>query len=122
MQIFTKAILALAMTAAASTSAFAGGNADFTLVNKTGYAIREVYVSPSKAKNWGNDRLGRSVLANNQARALKFSDNAHCKQDLQVVFDDDNSEVVWENVDLCETEKLTLKYNRKSGEVSALQE
>ncbi|MFZ4479877.1 MAG: hypothetical protein ACOYNZ_08305 [Rhodoferax sp.] len=40
-------------------------------------------------------------------------------QDLKVVFDDDESEVTWEEVDLCEINKITLKYNRKSGAVSA---
>jgi hypothetical protein len=35
------------------------------------------------------------------------------------VFDDDGSEVVWEGFDLCEINKITLKYNRSTKEVSA---
>lgn len=95
------------------------GEADFTLLNRTGYAIREVYISPANRKSWGTDRLGDGTLENGRSRLFKFSDRAACQQDLMVVFDDDNSEVTWENFDLCEINKITLKYNRRSREVSA---
>lgn len=95
------------------------GDADFTLVNRTGYTLREIYVSPSHKNAWGKDRMGDNVLDNGKSRLFKFSDKSSCKQDLKVVFDDDESEVVWEEIDLCEVEKITLKYNRKTREVSA---
>ena len=98
------------------------GDADFTLVNGTGYKIREVYLSPAKAKNWGNDRLGDGDMANGKSRLIKFRDSANCVQDLQVIFDDSDVEVVWDNLDLCEINKLTLKYNRSSKVVSAIKE
>ncbi len=101
-----------------SGAAIAGG-ADFTLVNRTGYTLREIYVSPSHKNAWGKDRMGDNVLDNGKSRLFKFSDKSSCKQDLKVVFDDDESEVVWEEIDLCEVEKITLKYNRKTREVSA---
>ena len=99
-------------------AAFAG-DADFTLVNKTGYTLREVYVSPSHKDAWGKDRMGEGYLDNGKSRLFKFSDKSACKQDLKVVFDDDSSEVIWEEFDLCEVSKITLKYNRKTREVSA---
>jgi len=99
-------------------SAFAG-DADFTLVNRTGYPIRSVYLAPSAAKSWGNDRLGDGILENNKQRLIRFSDKAKCNQSLNVTFDDDGSEVEWDDFDLCELNKITLKYNRKSGVVSA---
>ena len=95
------------------------GDADFTLVNRTGYAIAEVYLAPANQKNWGRDRLGRSVLDNGRSKLFTFSDSANCMQDIQVVFDDDGSSVVWEDFDLCELHKITLRYNRKTGVVSA---
>ena len=95
------------------------GNADFTLVNKTGYTLREIYISASKKSHWGPDRLGQNNLEPNQARLFEFSDKASCMQDLKVVFDDDDTEVTWGSLDLCVLNKITLKYNRKSGEVSA---
>jgi len=102
-----------------SSSAAFAGDADFTLLNRTGYSLREVYLSPSNKSSWGNDRMGDKYLDNGQSRLFRFSDKSSCKQDLKVVFDDDGSEVVWEDFDLCEINKITLKYNRKSGAVSA---
>ena len=115
--------IVLAVAASLGSTAALAGDADFTIVNKTGYNIREVYVSPSKKDNWGRDRLGENAtLDNNKQRLLKFSDRASCKQDLKVVFDDDDSEVTWPELDLCEINKLTLKYNRASKQVSAIKE
>ncbi len=103
----------------AASGLASAGNADFTLVNKTGYAIREVYLSPAHKTKWGNDRLGNNTLENNKSRLFKFADKSSCVQDLMVVFDDDGSDVTWEDFDLCELNKITLKYNRKSKVVSA---
>lgn len=95
------------------------GEADFTLVNRTGYAIAEVYVSPANKNSWGRDRLGRSILDNGRSKLFTFSDSANCVQDIMVVFDDDGSKVVWEDFDLCALNKITLRYNRKTDVVSA---
>lgn len=114
----TKLLLGVIASTLLSGAALAG-DADFTLVNRTGYAIREVYISPSHKDKWGNDRLGRSVLNNSAARKFTFSDSSACLQDLMVVFDDDDSKITWEEFDLCELNKITLKYNRKTGDVSA---
>ncbi len=98
------------------------GDADFTLVNKTGYPIRSIYIAPAKSKTWGNDRLGEGILKNGQKRLIKFSNKANCKQSLNVTFDDDGSEVEWDDFNLCELTVITLKYNRKTREVSADEE
>jgi hypothetical protein len=118
--LFKRTLIALsALCALASVVPASAGDADFTLSNRTGFPIREVYIAASKSSNWGNDRLGDGMLANGRQKLFKFSDKASCKQDLQVVFDDDGSQVVWENFDLCEINKVTLKYNRSTKEVSA---
>ena len=121
-----KITLLVAAAAILSNGLFAGaamaGDADFTLVNKTGYPIRSIYIAPAKSKSWGNDRLGEGILATGKSRLIKFSNKAQCKQILNVTFDDDGSEVEWEEFDLCEINKITLKYNRKTGEVSADEE
>lgn len=95
------------------------GDADFTLVNRTGYTLREIYLTASNSKSWGNDRMGKAYLENGKSRLFKFSDKSACNQDLMVVFDDDGSDVIWEDFDLCEINKITLKYNRKTNTVSA---
>lgn len=115
---FRNALFCAISTVFATGTALAG-DADFTLVNRTGYTIREVYISPSHKNAWGRDRMGDGVLDQAKARLFKFSDKSACKQDIKVVFDDDDSEVVWEEFDLCELSKITLKYNRKTREVLA---
>ena len=119
MKYFARNLALSAVTAVMAVGAAIAGDADFTLVNKTGYTLREVYVSPSHKDAWGKDRMGEGYLDNGKSRLFKFSDKSACKQDLKVVFDDDSSEVIWEEFDLCEVSKITLKYNRKTREVSA---
>jgi len=99
-------------------SAFAG-NADFVLVNKTGYAINEVFISPSQKDAWGKDRLGENQFMNGESRKFTFGDTKNCKQDIKVVFTDDDSEVQWDDINLCEVNKITLRYKRSTNEVSA---
>ncbi len=118
MKIFRKFLLPTIISAMAAGAAFAG-DADFTLVNRTGYTLREVYLSPSHKSAWGSDRMGEGYLNNGKSRLFKFSDKSSCTQDLKVVFDDDESEVIWDEIDLCSINKITLKYNRKTGDVSA---
>lgn len=118
-----KALLAsvVAVTALSAIPASAG-DADFTLVNGTGYEIREVYISPANKNSWGRDRLGDGSLPNNSSKLFKFSDKANCEQDIKVVFTVEDAEVVWEDVDLCSLNKVTLKYNKKTREVTAIGE
>lgn len=111
----------MSAVALTSVTAFAG-EADFTLLNGTGYTIREVYISPANKEAWGKDRLGDGDLDNGKSRLFKFRDSANCVQDIKVVFDDSDAEVIWEDMDLCEINKLTLKYNRSTKAVSAIKE
>ena len=115
------AVLMLGALSAFSTLVLAG-DADFTLVNSTGIDIEEIYISAASRNVWGNDRLGRSTLDNGKSRHFKFSDSAACVQDIKVVFGDNAGEAVWENLDLCEINKLTLRYNRSTRTVTAIKE
>ncbi|MDD2808149.1 hypothetical protein [Rhodoferax sp.] len=117
MKIFNRILLASASVLV--TGAAVAGDADFTLVNRTGYTLREVYLSASHKNSWGKDRMGEGYLDQGKSRLFRFSDKSSCMQDLKVVFDDDESEVVWEEFDLCEINQITLKYNRAKRTVSA---
>lgn len=103
-------------------SAVLAGDADFTLVNQTGYDLREVYISPANRNSWGRDRLGKDTLDDKKSRLFTFSDNANCVQDLKVVFDDDDSVSIWKNLDLCEINKLTIRYNRRTDTATVIKE
>ncbi|MDD4905624.1 MULTISPECIES: hypothetical protein [Methylobacter] len=109
-----------ALTASAASSVVvAEAKQDFTLVNKTGYTIDQVYVSPNATDNWLDDVLGQDVLEDGQKANIKFhSANEICKYDLKVIYDD-KEEVEWTDINLCEEEKITIHWNKKSGESSA---
>lgn len=111
--------IAIAVALFGTIGATFAGNADFTLVNKTGYAINEVFISPSQKDAWGKDRLGENQFLNGQSRKFTFGDTKNCKQDIKVIFTEDESEVQWDDIDLCEVDKITLRYNSKTKEVSA---
>lgn len=98
------------------SAALAEGKQNFTLENRTGYKISEVYVSPVKESSWQEDVLGEDELPNEESVNIRFSrSEKSCKWDLKVVYDDDES-VEWEDFDLCEISKIRLFYNRKKGE------
>lgn len=111
--------MAAIAASAASSAVVAEAKQDFTLVNKTGYSIDEVYVSPTAANNWLDDVLGQDVLGDGESANIKFhSANEICKYDLKVIYED-KEEVEWTDINLCEEEKITIHWNRKSGESSA---
>ncbi len=113
-------ILGVAASLAAGAS-FAA-DADFMLVNKTGSAIRQVYVSGAQKDQWGDNRIdATSVFENNKLRFVKFSDAAACKRDVKAVFED-ASEATWKNIDVCSVDKLSLRYDRGTGTGTALQQ
>ena len=100
-------------SAVAVTSLFASaaraGDQDFKLVNNTGVVIAKVMVSPHEQKSWGEDIMGRDVLADDEAVDIKF----HCSEeaeywDLKIV-DKEGNEIVWQNLNLLKISKVTLK-------------
>lgn len=108
-------IAAVAAGMSLAAPAAAQGRQDFTLVNKTGYTISEVYVAPSASDDWEEDVLGQDVLDNKESVHITFSrKDKPCLWDLKVVYDDDES-AEWEKFNLCEVSKISLSYDRKGG-------
>jgi hypothetical protein len=93
---------------------------DFKLVNATGYELKALYVAPSKSDDWGDDILGQDVLSDGQAVNIHFSPKVQtCKWDLKVTYSDDDSNAVWQQIDLCTVEKITIHYDRKNDVTKA---
>lgn len=117
------AILACALTAVSLTPSLAASSAqrrvlDFTLVNGTKYTILELYVSPTSDDAWGEDVLGKDVLAPGEEVEITFSrSETTCSWDLKIV-DEDKDEVEWEKFNLCEASEITLKY--ENGKATAI--
>jgi hypothetical protein len=86
---------------------------DFTLINKTGYELKEVYVSPIKADDWQEDILGQGTLGDGEKVNIHFSPKVQvCKWDLKVVYTVDSSSAVWHEINLCDVDKITIHYDK----------
>lgn len=111
------AILAgAALAALGPARAEAQGRQDFSLINRTGYQINEIYVGPSSSPNWGRDLLGRNVLPNGRSFDVRFPGNhPECLWDIKVVYDDgDQSEFM--RVNLCRVSRVSLFWDRQRGQ------
>jgi hypothetical protein len=112
--------------AAALLLSFAGlaraSDADFTLKNKTGYQIDEVYVSPHSSRNWGHDHMGSDALADGDSVDINFAHGGQaCRFDIQVKYND-GDKAEWGDVDLCKYTAISLFWNAKTQTTRAVGE
>jgi hypothetical protein len=104
------AVVGLALATPASAQ---DAKQDFTLVNRTGYELKEVYVAPTKSDNWEEDILGQGTLDDGKTVNIHFSPKVKtCKWDLKVVYTVDSSKAVWSDIDLCSVDKITIRYDK----------
>lgn len=61
-------------------------NPSFNLVNQTGRVIERAYASPSGDNTWGQDRLGRNVLASGRRIAIRLPSDGNCEYDVRVEY------------------------------------
>lgn len=117
-----KILLSAAALLAFSVAAHADEkNLDFKLVNSTGYGIAKIYVDPTASDKWSDNILTSGVLENNEAADVTFQgDGGTCKWDLRVDWIDQGDPVYWRNLNLCEISTIELKYNRDTGETTAI--
>jgi hypothetical protein len=88
------------------------GTQDFTLVNKTGIVINNLYVSESASDSWEEDVLGDDVLDDGESVKITFRGRKACSWDLMVK-DAEGEGLYWRNIDLCEVSKVTLRCKKK---------
>ena len=98
--------LAVAFFLLSISSAFAGSQ-DFLLMNRTGYDIYAINISPSETKEWEEDVLGSQILANGETLEVKFSKRKERYWDIQVKFKD-GSGLYWMHLDLMNTKFIAL--------------
>lgn len=122
------AVLGLTLLAclASRTSAAATGapvvniaqnkNLDFTIVNKSGEAIHQVYIGPKDLQDWTDDMevLKGQMLGNGASVGITFSPRETAKVwDIRVVYDMDNRGVYVRGVDLSRVKTLTIVQDNK---------
>ena len=107
----TSGILALlAVTAMLVTSPTSAqqGKQDFTLHNKTGLAIQELYVSPASKDDWEEDILGVDVLPSGESTTATFSPKEKAaKWDIKLV-DENGKDHIRYNFNLLEVSEITV--------------
>ena len=105
-------VIAIFVTATAFARA---GKQDFLLHNQTGVEIHSLYVSPHSADDWEEDVLGKDTLASGDSLKITFDDrDKHVHWDLKVTDKDGNS-LEWYDLNLIETEEVTLHWDAKAG-------
>jgi hypothetical protein len=96
---------------------------DFTLTNKTGYGISELYVAPSASTQWGESLIDET-LENNESVSIEFEPDAENVKnwDIMITWVDGGEREYWRGAKLSEITKITLKYDRAKDVTSATAE
>ena len=96
---------------------------DFTLVNKTGYDIKEVLVGPSATKDWSPDMeiLKGRTFKDGATMEVKFHPKATAENwDIKVEWADGSPSEEWIKLNLTKIEKVTLKYDKAADKTTAI--
>lgn len=88
----------------------AAGSQDFTLVNKTGFDIYEIYVSPYQTDKWEDEIMEQEVLADGESLDITFDGYSETYWDI-LVKDQDGNSYYWRKIDLKKISKITLNYD-----------
>jgi hypothetical protein len=86
---------------------------DFKLINKTGYDLKSIYKGPSTSDQWSPVTVDQPSITDGMTVNVHFAPGTNtCHWDLKVIYSDDDSSAVWQKIDLCTVEKVTLHYDR----------
>ncbi len=99
-----------------------GTNLDFDLVNKTGYDIESIFVSPTTEKAWGEDVMGKELLKDGETVEISFDPGETDKLwDIYVTWHgyDASEDVYWVGFDLSKISEITLYYEHETGKTWA---
>lgn len=104
--------LALGSALALVPAKLLAGEQDFWLVNRTGFTIDEVQITPHNSKDWGDDILGEGTLEDGKKVEIVFKRKEKAKVwDLRVE-DESGTEYIWYDLNLLEISEVTLYYNK----------
>ncbi len=96
---------------------------DFTLVNRTGYSIKAVYIGASGTGDWvkEDEVLKGRTFRNGTSLDITFHPRATAEEwDIMVEWSDGSGREEWLALDLTEITKLTLVYDEKRDVTSVI--
>lgn len=85
----------------------APGEREVTVVNHSPLPANELYVSPERAEQWGDDQLGERTLEPGESLRLRLGRTRECLFDVKVVYDDASREEI-RGVNLCRTRQVSF--------------
>ncbi len=101
----------LALMAILVPIASAQGKQNFTVINKSGKDISELYVSKASTDDWEEDILGQDTLPNGESLEITFSPKERAaKWDVKMV-DDKGKEHKYYNLNLLNISEITVRDN-----------
>ena len=69
----------------------------------------------SSSKNWGNDIMGSEARTDGESVKITFPHgNGDCRFDIKVKYHDDGTTAEWNDINLCETEAISLFWDAKN--------
>ncbi len=91
-------------------------NLDFTIVNKTGYDIKEIYVDEASNNNWTDNIMkGQGNLKNGETFKVEFSPEENsAKWDIKAVYADGET-AIWTGLKLTDITNVTLFWSKDKG-------
>lgn len=116
-------VLGFVLAVATVSTSLAQDFRNVTVINGTGYGIKFLGFNNPGDNDWSDNELG-GVLANGQNVYVKFNNaDKGCVWNFRISWElPGYPDVLWRNVNLCEIDKLTLKWNRESNETSFISE
>jgi hypothetical protein len=111
--------LGLVLGVVVASAAAADDLRDVNVVNGTGYGIKFLGFNNPGDDDWSDNELG-SVLANGASVFVKFNtDDEGCVWNFKIEWADAGYPgVLWRDVNLCEINTLTLRYDRSTDTTS----
>jgi hypothetical protein len=111
--------LGLVLGVVVASAAAADDLRDVNVVNGTGYGIKFLGFNNPGDDDWSDNELG-SVLANGASVFVKFNtDDEGCVWNFKIEWADPGYPgVLWRDVNLCEINTLTLRYDRSTDTTS----
>jgi hypothetical protein len=111
--------LVIAVAILSGSSSFAADERNVTVVNGTGYGIKFLGFNNPGDNDWSDNELGK-VLDDGGDVYVKFNTADHgCKWNIRISWAEGGyPDVLWRNVNLCEIDVITLKYDRATDTTS----
>jgi hypothetical protein len=110
-------VLLLVLLWAAGTRA---DDSSFKLINGTPFTIREVKLSATDLNNWSANMLPAPPLKSGMTRQLVVPAPVFtCNVDIKVVFQENDNQPLWQYLNLCNLQKIRLRYDPYSGVTTA---